>query len=92
LDQVQNELKQEFERAGKGNQFKTLSAFLMEEEAPSYAKAAEALKISEGAARVAAHRLRRRYGTLLRAALAHTVSNPDEIDDEIRFLHGALNG
>jgi RNA polymerase sigma-70 factor (ECF subfamily) len=35
---------------------------------------------------MAAHRLRRRYGQLLRSEIAATVSSPDEIDAEIRYL------
>jgi RNA polymerase sigma-70 factor (ECF subfamily) len=39
---------------------------------------------------VAVHRLRRRYGALLREEIANTVAQPAEIDDEIRELFSAL--
>lgn len=55
-----------------------------------YATLAERLGISEGAVRVAAHRLRRRYGELLRREIATTVDDPDEVDGEIRALFTAL--
>jgi RNA polymerase sigma-70 factor (ECF subfamily) len=42
--------------------------------------------MKESAVRMAAHRLRRRYGELLRAEIAVTVSSPEEIDEEIRYL------
>jgi RNA polymerase sigma-70 factor (ECF subfamily) len=90
IAQVHSELRKEFERAGKAHQFECLSAFLTGDEVPSYADAAATLGISEGAARIAVHRLRRRYGSLLRTMLAQTVSGPEEIDDEIRFLQAAL--
>jgi RNA polymerase sigma-70 factor (ECF subfamily) len=58
----------------------------------SYGAAAAALNASEGATRVAVHRLRRRYRELLRAEIAQTVNDPAEIDDEIRELFVALHG
>ena len=91
LEQVHSELRLEFERAGKAHVFGYISAFLTGDEPPSYAEVSASLEVSEGAARVAVHRLRRRYGQLLRAALSQTVSSPDEIDDEIRFLQAALS-
>ena len=44
------------------------------------------LNMSEGAVKVAVHRLRQRYRTLLRAAIAETVSNEADLDDEMRYL------
>lgn len=90
LEQVQSQLRRDFERAGKAAQFDCLSAFLTADDPPSYADSADLLKMSEGALRVAVHRLRRRYGQMLRSALAETVSSPAELDEEIRFLRSAL--
>ena len=47
--------------------------------------------MSAGALRVAIHRMRRRYRIILRAEIAETVSTPEEIDEEIRFLRSALS-
>lgn len=58
-------------------------------EAP-HAAAAARLGLTEPALRVALHRLRQRYRRLLRAAVAETVTNPDEIDHELRHLLAAL--
>jgi hypothetical protein len=52
---------------------------------------ADALGLSEGAVKVALHRLRRRYRDALRAAIAETVEGPDLVDDEIRHLLEALS-
>jgi RNA polymerase sigma-70 factor (ECF subfamily) len=41
---------------------------------------------------VTVHRLRRRYGELLRTEIAQTVSSPEEIEDELRDLFAALSG
>jgi RNA polymerase sigma-70 factor (ECF subfamily) len=59
-------------------------------EATSYAVVAARLGTTEGAARVAAHRLRHRYGQLLRQEIAATLADPAQIDDEIRDLFAAL--
>ncbi|MBL7189501.1 MAG: sigma-70 family RNA polymerase sigma factor, partial [Phycisphaerae bacterium] len=48
------------------------------------------LNMSEGAVRVAAHRLRRRYRELLWDEIAQTVTTEDQIDQEIRDLFAAL--
>ena len=46
--------------------------------------------VSAGAIRMSLHRLRRKYRQVLRAEIAETVSTPEEIDDEIRFLMSVL--
>jgi RNA polymerase sigma-70 factor (ECF subfamily) len=46
--------------------------------------------MSEGAVKVAVHRLRRRYRDLIRSEIAGTVAGPSEIDDEIRNLFVVL--
>jgi RNA polymerase sigma-70 factor (ECF subfamily) len=51
---------------------------------------AERLGVTEGAARVAVHRLRRRYAHLLRSEIAATLDDPGEVEDEIRALFAAL--
>ena len=42
----------------------------------AYARVAEALKMTTGAVAVAVHRLRQRYGELVREEIAHTVADP----------------
>ena len=59
-------------------------------QAPPIAKIAKRLGMAEGAVRVTLHRLRRRYGVLLRREIGATVNDPAEIDDEIRALFAAL--
>ncbi len=56
----------------------------------TYAAIAEKLQMSEGAVKVAAHRMRRRYRELLREEIAHTVAGADEVEDEIRYLLSCL--
>jgi DNA-directed RNA polymerase specialized sigma24 family protein len=58
---------------------------------PTYRDLAKRLGTTEGALKVAAHRLRRRYRELLRDLIAQTVERTEEVDDEIRDLFSALN-
>ena len=58
---------------------------------PSYAAVAVELGITPEALRMAAHRLRRRFRTLLQEEVALTVATPEDVDDEIRRLLDALS-
>jgi RNA polymerase sigma-70 factor (ECF subfamily) len=91
LDRVMARLHAELTRAGRERQFEQLKRYLTGEvPAPNYAQAGIALGISEGAVKVAVHRLRRQFRDLLRDEIAQTVSAPEEIDDEIRHLWTAV--
>lgn len=91
LDRVVMRLRGDLTRVGKERQFEDLKLYLTGGVAPgTYARAGEALGMSEGAVRVAVHRLRRQFRELLRDEIAHTVSSPEEVDDEIRHLWAAV--
>ena len=47
--------------------------------------------MSEGAVKVAVHRLRSRFRNLLRDEIAQTVSSPQEVEVELRYLWAALS-
>jgi RNA polymerase sigma-70 factor (ECF subfamily) len=55
-----------------------------------YARTAASLAMSEIAARTAVSRLKNRLGELVEDEVAHTVSTPEEIEDEIRYLLAAV--
>jgi RNA polymerase sigma-70 factor (ECF subfamily) len=55
-----------------------------------YADAAERLDTTVGAVKVTVHRLRRRYRALLHDEIARTVSEPAEVEEELRHLVSAL--
>lgn len=57
-----------------------------------HADTARALGMGEGAVRMAVLRMRRRFGELLRAEIAHTVAEPEEVDAELRALLAAVGG
>ncbi len=91
LAEVWRQLEQEYEAAGKERIFARLSVFLTGEAEEGYRPAAEELGMTEGATRVAVHRLRQRYGELFREAVADTVEHPEEIADEMRHLVSVLS-
>jgi len=92
LENVMSKLRAEFADAGKANEFDRLSMYLnRESESARYDALAEEMGISAGALRMSVHRMRRRYRSLLRAEIAESVSGPEEIDDELRFLRLVLS-
>jgi RNA polymerase sigma factor (sigma-70 family) len=91
LEHVLASLRESYDRSGKGLLFEKLQGLLTSGvEQASYLEISEELGMSPGAVRVAAHRLRRKYKELLREAIAHTVENSEDIDEEIRLLLAAL--
>lgn len=93
LDQVLEKLSAEFAATGKAEQFEQLKATLTNDRGTvPYASIATNLGQSEGAVKVAVHRLRQRYREVLRAEIAHTVATPAEVEEELRHLFSALAG
>ncbi len=91
LDQVMARLRDDFERAGKGDDFDHLKVFLTgEAAAPSYREVAATLGTTEGAVKVAVHRLRRRFREIVLAEIAQTVAAPEDADEELRHLFEAI--
>ena len=81
----------QYKKSGKAALFERLKEFLTaDREKVSYAETAGDLDLSEGAVKVAVHRLRRRYRELLRPEVAQTVASPDELEEELRLLFLAL--
>jgi RNA polymerase sigma-70 factor (ECF subfamily) len=91
LERVITRLRDESSAEGKSRHFEQLKPFLMagKSERP-YAQAAAALELTEGAARVAVHRLRRRYRELLREEITQTLSDPAQAGEEMQALFIAL--
>jgi RNA polymerase sigma-70 factor (ECF subfamily) len=91
LDQVLGRLEDEYRQAGKSPLFARLKPYLVADApAETHAAVAADLGVSTGAVKVAIHRLRRRYGELLRAEVARTLEQPAEVNEEIRALFAAL--
>ena len=93
LDRVLKTLRSEYVSKNKLRDFEALKPMLAGSSASgAHAEAARVLGTTEGAAKVAAHRLRARYRELLRAEIAQTVERPDQVDDEIHDLFAAFGG
>ena len=93
LDRTMTRLREEFAASGRAREFDRLKGCLTAERGEiAYAEIASELEMSEGAARVAVHRLRKRFREVFREEIAQTVSGPEEIEEEVRYLMGALAG
>jgi RNA polymerase sigma-70 factor (ECF subfamily) len=92
LERVIVRLREEHSEEEKAKLFDCLKPFLMlGKSVIPYAEAAANLGLTEGAVRVAVHRLRRRYRELLRDEIAQTLSRPDQVEEELRALFGAFS-
>jgi DNA-directed RNA polymerase specialized sigma24 family protein len=93
LEEVLNRLELEYRSRGQESLFTVLKPCLVggSGEQP-YALLAQQLKISEGAVKVAVHRLRQRYRELLRSEVAETLCSPAEVDAEMKHLLSVLTG
>src|SRR5881275_65924 len=92
VERALRQLGDECEKRGRRRIFDVLSSCLSaEREDVSYATFARILGLRETAVKSLVHRLRERYRTLLREEVAETVSEPNEIDDELRYLCAALS-
>jgi len=93
LDVVLGRLRKEYTDSGRDELFVGLKDTLSggRSEIP-YRELAGGLGMSEGAVKVAAHRLRQRYRELLRDEITNTVSGPEQVEEELRQLFAALSG
>jgi RNA polymerase sigma factor (sigma-70 family) len=90
LANVMAALQKESADEGKLDQFEKLAPCLTGTSDVAYAELARQWNSSEGAVKVAVHRLRKRYRDLVRREIAETVAQPEEVDDEIRYLLAVL--
>lgn len=93
LQRVVDQLRTEYRSKGKGELFEQCRSFLVGSAAAiGAAGTARNLNITEGALRVAIHRLRERYRELLRIEVAGTIADETTIDDELLQLRRAIQG
>jgi RNA polymerase sigma-70 factor (ECF subfamily) len=92
LERAAGRLRAEYEASGRAGIHDVLSAFRLDAAGqPAYAEVAARLGQSESAVKSAILRLRRRHQQLVREEIGHTVADPDEVDDEIRYLLRVLD-
>lgn len=88
---VLGQLRAEYEQRGRAALFAGLQSFLTgEPQGRDYDQLAGQLGMEPGTVKVALHRARRRFGELLRREVANTVSEPAEVEAEIRHLLATL--
>jgi len=91
LEQVLQQLREEYVHDGKEELFEQLKVTLTEaSRSVPYAEVAARLNMSEGAVKVAVHRLRQRYRERLRAKIAQTITSPTKVKKKIRTLFATL--
>jgi RNA polymerase sigma-70 factor (ECF subfamily) len=87
LDRALGRIRGEFEASGRTSEFDVLKPCLAAVRGSiAYSEVAERLGTTEGAARVAVHRLRRRFREAFREVIAHTVATESQLEGEIRHL------
>jgi RNA polymerase sigma-70 factor (ECF subfamily) len=92
LENVLARSRADYAAGGRHELFDALKDYLWgEKNLASYSEVAKALGLSEGAVKVAIHRMRQRYRDLLRAEIANTVADASEIDDELRHLIAVIS-
>ena len=93
LEETLAGLRVDFIARGKERLFDGLASFLtFDEPGDSYQQAATRLGLPLSAIKTTVHRLRQDYRTKLREEIGRTVSTPDEIEDELRYLRTVLAG
>lgn len=85
-----HDVRKSYEADGSARVFDALQVTLNGAAEESYATIAERLEMTEGAVKVAVHRLRQRFGRALRAEVARTV-DPAEVEDELKYLLSVLS-
>lgn len=90
LQRTMDLLRDEYAADGRSERFEALRGTLTGQAAVSHRELATRLGTTEGAVRVAVHRLRQRYAELLREEVRATVDDGEDVDSEIRELLSAL--
>jgi DNA-directed RNA polymerase specialized sigma24 family protein len=87
LRTAQDQLRAVYTAEDKLERFDKLDGHLPGKTPPkSYADTGAELGISEAAVKMEVRRMRKRFGELLKAEIAHTVASEAEIEEEIRYL------
>src|SRR5262245_40954936 len=91
LTRAQDAMREEAVRQGKDAQFDRLKGLLVGEDSDvGYRALAAELDTTEGALKVAVHRLRQRFREVLREEISHTVADPQQVGAELRDLMAAI--
>jgi len=93
LTRALERLEKEAQASPEPERFRRLEPFLTgRPDGIAYKQIGDELGMTESAIKVAVHRLRRRYGRLLRDEVAQTVNSPEHVDDELHYVFSVLEG
>lgn len=93
LERALSRLEAEYAQKEKLDLFARLRVYLTGDGGgTNYAAVAESLAMSEGAIKVAVHRLRQRYRDVLCDEVAQTVAREEDIEEELQALRRAIRG
>ncbi|HOW66777.1 MAG TPA: sigma-70 family RNA polymerase sigma factor [Candidatus Paceibacterota bacterium] len=93
LKRVLERLAEHYRETGKVEWFAALRPFLVEGgRGKTYAEAGMELGMTEEAVKKAVLRMRQHYARLFREAIAQTLADPAQVDEELRYLHAVLTG
>jgi RNA polymerase sigma factor (sigma-70 family) len=93
LEKAMYSLRKEYQLADKLAFFDAMQPYLLgEQKHDGYSALADEFGMTEGSLRVAVHRLRQRYGMLLRQQIEETVADAADVDDELKQLFAVLSG
>ncbi|HOW64324.1 MAG TPA: sigma-70 family RNA polymerase sigma factor [Candidatus Paceibacterota bacterium] len=93
IETTYERLEEEYTVEGKRTLFERLGRFLSGDPGElTYAEVGAGLQMTEGAVKVAVHRLRRRYRDLLLEQVAETVHSPADLEEELRTLQAVFRG
>ena len=86
LERALATVESDLRSAGKSAHFERLKPALVGDELPSPTDLARELGLTEGALKVAIHRLRRRFREAVRAEISQTLTDGDDVQEELRYL------
>jgi RNA polymerase sigma-70 factor (ECF subfamily) len=93
IERALKQLKEELAGSGKGEYFEKLKPWLVGDiGGVSQGEAGNQLGLSEGAIKVAVHRLRKRFRALVKAEIGQTVGTSNDVQEELRYLVEVLAG
>jgi len=90
IDRVETRLEAEYNSAGKGDVFRALRPSLLSKGEESHAEISQRTGLTEGGVRMGIHRMRRKFGDLIRDEVGHTVASVSDVEDEVRWLMRVL--
>jgi len=91
VEAASKQLRQKYKDEGHLKLYNALVPSLSGELTVGYQEIADDLNISLSAVKIGVHRMRKRYGEMLRAEIVETITENEDPDDELRYLIAILS-